>query len=438
MSSSMEFFDVVETAVANAKVLEVMYGKVVPDIGLSPFDEIVKKRFPEERKLLFDLPLRLLISEKLGFYFFKLYLKNYHKSTDICQRSLLSTINFLHSVYVEYLHASSKVERTYLSRRIFKRYLRGVGGVNNGKSDSILKVTINTCSRDISSPTEQSSSFIHSSLIPRYETILGSATGKPFLRVPSKILYSTLTQIRLDASDIANFENIVSFISDGIEPFRKSFFNFSGEFKEYIRCKYQTTKPVFINDFRKFRILGMGSFGSVFAVKRKTSQKMYAMKEMRKKEIKSRGAEWTVLMEKSVLEEMASPFVVNLKYSFHTPLSAFFVLTMCKGGDLKFHLDKSEGRRFDNERAQFTLAEILLGLDHIHSKSFLYRDLKPGNVLLDNEGHACISDFGLSVKLTQNQSFRISGTPGYWSPECVQNAKQSCSSDWWSWGMCLY
>eukprot|EP01083_Nonionella_stella_P112121 329436_1 len=137
MSSSMEFFDVVETAVANAKVLEVMYGKVVPDIGLSPFDEIVKKRFPEERKLLFDLPLRLLISEKLGFYFFKLYLKNYHKSTDICQRSLLSTINFLHSVYVEYLHASSKVERTYLSRRIFKRYLRGVGGVNNGKSGSI-------------------------------------------------------------------------------------------------------------------------------------------------------------------------------------------------------------------------------------------------------------------------------------------------------------
>ena len=64
------------------------------------------------------------------------------------------------------------------------------------------------------------------------------------------------------------------------------------------------------------------------------------------------------------------------------------------GGDLFYHLRKA--KRFNNARAQFYAAEILLSLEFMHSVGIIYRDLKPENVLIDHEGNIKIIDFGLS------------------------------------------
>ena len=70
------------------------------------------------------------------------------------------------------------------------------------------------------------------------------------------------------------------------------------------------------------------------------------------------------------------------------------ILDYCPGGDLGKVLGKE--KRFNEERAKIYLAEILLALEDLHNRDIIFRDLKPDNVVLDEEGHALLTDFGLS------------------------------------------
>jgi len=147
--------------------------------------------------------------------------------------------------------------------------------------------------------------------------------------------------------------------------------------------------------------------------------------------------------EKKVLSKMRSPFVLNLKYSFHTEENLYLIFDMCSGGDLKYHLKagvtaEKKDRSFDKARAQFYAAEVLLGLEHIHSFDIVYRDLKPNNILLDAVGHVKISDLGLTIKLRNKPLKHLAGTGGYWAPEIVMKEGTYKVSDYWSFGVFLY
>jgi serine/threonine protein kinase len=85
--------------------------------------------------------------------------------------------------------------------------------------------------------------------------------------------------------------------------------------------------------------------------------------------------------EREILERIRHPFIVRLHYAFQTPQKLYFVLDFLNGGELFYHL-RREGR-FDQARAAFYAAEILLALECLHSNNVIYRDLKPENVLLD-------------------------------------------------------
>jgi serine/threonine protein kinase len=69
-------------------------------------------------------------------------------------------------------------------------------------------------------------------------------------------------------------------------------------------------------------------------------------------------------------------------------------MDLCTGGEVFFHLNRF--RQFTDEHARFYFAEILLGLEYLHSKNVVYRDIKPENILIDIDGHIRIADFGLS------------------------------------------
>ena len=91
----------------------------------------------------------------------------------------------------------------------------------------------------------------------------------------------------------------------------------------------------------------------------------------------------------------------------------------CAGGELFFHLGKAG--RFTESRAKFYAAQIILALEHLHSHSVIYRDLKPENVLLDQHGNALLTDFGLSKEgINDNISAHsFCGTPEYLAPEIL-------------------
>jgi len=198
------------------------------------------------------------------------------------------------------------------------------------------------------------------------------------------------------------------------------------------------THKVGVRDFEKLKVIGKGAFGKVYLVRKKDTQKVYAMKQLDKKDIKDRDEVEHTKTERSVLSHVEHPFISTLHYSFQTTKYLYFVMEFVNGGEVFHHLSKE--RRFDENRAKFYAAEILLGLSYLHSKGVIYRDLKPENLLLDYQGHIVITDFGLSKEGLVDPTSTTStfcGTPEYLAPEVIRGEDYTKNVDWWSLGILL-
>lgn len=109
------------------------------------------------------------------------------------------------------------------------------------------------------------------------------------------------------------------------------------------------------------------------------------------------------------------------------------------GGELFYHLQLAD--KFDEQRAKFYTAEIILALDYLHKAGIVYRDVKPENILIDAEGHIKLTDFGLSKEgLNDNNHMTESfcGTTEYLAPEIIKDKQYSYSVDWYSLGLVLF
>jgi serine/threonine protein kinase len=95
-----------------------------------------------------------------------------------------------------------------------------------------------------------------------------------------------------------------------------------------------------------------------------------------------------------IMNHMNHPFIVNLYHSFQTSEKIFLVMKFQKGGELFAHLQHA--RRFDQPRATFYAAQVFLALSFLHSQKYVYRDLKPENVLMDEKGYISLADFGMA------------------------------------------
>jgi len=132
------------------------------------------------------------------------------------------------------------------------------------------------------------------------------------------------------------------------------------------------------------------------------------------------------------------PFVVKMDYAFQSENKLFFCLEYCPGGELFFYL--SQIGRFKQDAARFYAANILLALEHLHSKDILYRDLKPENVLVGSDGYIKLTDFGLSKENISGMkdAKSLCGTAEYLSPEILQRQGHGKATDWWSFGAIIY
>lgn len=181
--------------------------------------------------------------------------------------------------------------------------------------------------------------------------------------------------------------------------------------------------------------LGTGSFGRVHLVQSKTSGKYYAMKALKKQAIvKMRQVEHT-LNEKSILDRIDHPFIVNMVCSFQCPSNLYIVLEYVSGGEL-FSLLRRSGR-FQNHVARFYAAEVILAFEYLHSMDIIYRDLKPENLLLDAKGHIKVTDLGFA-KVVPDVTWTLCGTPDYLAPEIIQSKGYGKAVDWWALGVLIY
>ncbi|KAH8085250.1 kinase-like domain-containing protein [Filobasidium floriforme] len=193
-------------------------------------------------------------------------------------------------------------------------------------------------------------------------------------------------------------------------------------------------------DFEILKLIGRGTFGKVFQVRKRNTKRIYAMKMLSKKDIVAKKEIAHTIGERKILQQsLDSPFLVGLKFSFQTEDYLFFVTDYKSGGELFWHLQK-EGR-FTEPRARFYIAELVLALEHLHKYDIVYRDLKPENILLDATGHVALCDFGLSKPdLGSGQlTNTFCGTTEYLAPEVLlDDHGYSKLVDFWSLGVLLF
>ncbi|KIY49586.1 putative serine/threonine protein kinase [Fistulina hepatica ATCC 64428] len=193
-------------------------------------------------------------------------------------------------------------------------------------------------------------------------------------------------------------------------------------------------------DFEFMKMIGRGTFGRVFQVRKKDTRRIYAMKILSKKEIVAKKEVAHTIGERKILQRsLECPFLLGLKFSFQTEGDLYLVTDFKSGGELFWHLQRET--RFSEERARFYVAELVLALEHLHKYDIVYRDLKPENILLDATGHIALCDFGLSKADLRGDELTntFCGTTEYLAPEILLDEQgYSKIVDFWSLGVLLF
>ena len=212
--------------------------------------------------------------------------------------------------------------------------------------------------------------------------------------------------------------------------------------RDKVRGRFVTPK-----DFELLKVIGMGAFGKVLQVRNKKSKEVLAMKVISKRLLKRRISYIeNIQAERDILTKIKSPFVVTMHCSFQTKEKLFIIMDFLAGGELFLRLGR-EGI-FREKTAAFYLAEIIIALDHLHTRGILHRDLKPENILLSIDGHVCLTDFGLAKDFSEDGGFQnegdesraktICGTQEYMAPEMVARKGYGRAADFWSLGCIAY
>jgi serine/threonine protein kinase SCH9 len=207
----------------------------------------------------------------------------------------------------------------------------------------------------------------------------------------------------------------------------------TGDIKLYLTYEITDRKHLGPDDFDVLRLIGRGTFGQVYQVRKKDTGRIYAMKVLSKKVIVQKKEVAHTIGERNILVRTAktsSPFIVSLKFSFQTPTDLYLVTDYMSGGELFWHLQR-EGK-FPESRARFYIAELVLALENLHNEGIVYRDLKPENILLDVNGHVALCDFGLSkANLRESDTTNtFCGTTEYLAPEVLLDEQGTLCSLW--------
>ncbi|CAO3600374.1 unnamed protein product [Absidia cylindrospora] len=198
-----------------------------------------------------------------------------------------------------------------------------------------------------------------------------------------------------------------------------------------------------VADFDYGEALGEGSYSTVLIARDKKTDKQYAIKKLDKAHIVKNDKVKYVMIERDALSRMNHPGIVKLYWTFRDNRSLYYVIDLAPHGELYTFIRKLAP--LDMETTRYYAAEILLAVDHIHSKEVVHRDIKPENILLDDHMHIKIADFG-SAKLlsdtgpnqTSGSARSFVGTAQYVAPELLRSDPTSKEADWWAFGCVIF
>merc|ERR1712130_590241 len=254
-------------------------------------------------------------------------------------------------------------------------------------------------------------------------------------------------------------------------------------YKEEKKLLRDSRKKLGLKDFKLIKVIGKGAFGEVRIVRNINDKTVYAMKTMRKKDMIAKNQVAHVKAERDLMANASKKdnFLVKLHFSFQDEVYLYLVMEYCGGGDLMTILMRED--ILTESQTKFYIAELSVAINAVHELDFVHRDLKPDNILIANDGHIKLSDFGLaksfntendhviskyqtmkqSLKDTDDQKdkdatedssssgkkkkkyhrdrklmYSTVGTPDYIAPEVFSQKGYDKMVDWWSMGVIMF
>ena len=196
-----------------------------------------------------------------------------------------------------------------------------------------------------------------------------------------------------------------------------------------------------LSDFEIIKTLGKGAFGMVCLVKRKFDGKTYAMKRIKIAQLSNKEKE-NSLNEIRILASLSHKNIIGYKDAFFDQKSKTLniVMEFPNDGDIstKIKYNLKNGLIFREDIIWHYLIQIIEGLNFLHDKKIIHRDLKSANIFLMKDNTIKIGDLNVSKINKLGMAYTQTGTPYYASPEIWLDKPYDYKSDIWSLGCILY
>eukprot|EP00730_Choanoeca_flexa_P014250 TRINITY_DN6161_c0_g1_i2.p1 TRINITY_DN6161_c0_g1~~TRINITY_DN6161_c0_g1_i2.p1 ORF type:complete len:484 (+),score=99.12 TRINITY_DN6161_c0_g1_i2:35-1453(+) len=249
------------------------------------------------------------------------------------------------------------------------------------------------------------------------------------------------------------------------EAIRRQFRDRETEFLRLRRSK------ITIRDFDLRKTIGRGAFGEVKLAQKRDDGHIYAIKILRKADMLAKEQVAHVRAERDILVAASSDWVVKMYYAFQDAVNLYLIMEFLPGGDMMTMLIRYDV--FSEETTRHYIAETVQAISSIHDLGFIHRDIKPDNLLLTDDGHIKLSDFGLCTGLKEAHrtdfyrhvtaaisrrgkplsmrdkkrswkakrrelAYSTVGTPDYIAPEVFTKQGYTRTCDWWSLGVIMF
>lgn len=197
------------------------------------------------------------------------------------------------------------------------------------------------------------------------------------------------------------------------------------------------------SDLNLLNLLGEGSFGAVYKAIHKPSSAVVAVKIINSGSAGGSLEDEKIKGEIDILSRCDSPYIVGYFECFirpptNKPGEMWIVMEYCEGGSMTDLLEASAGFTLPEDCIRAVCASIVLGLEYLHGvANVCHRDIKGGNVLLTDDGHVKLADFGVSAELTNtlNKRKTVVGSPYWMAPEVIRESHYDGRADVWSLGI---
>lgn len=199
----------------------------------------------------------------------------------------------------------------------------------------------------------------------------------------------------------------------------------------------ETKRDIPFEELKRVAVLGAGTFGRVTLVQHTKTGQTYALKALHKSEIVQHKQQANVMNEKNIMIQCHHPFILRLFNTYKDPYKLYMLLEYCPGGELFTVLHTPSRDGVDPPAAKFYCAGVGLALSYLSDRNIMYRDLKPENMLVDQNGYPKLIDFGFA-KIKNGKTYTLCGTPEYMAPEIIMGRGYDKAVDWWAFGVLVY